>query len=132
MNVLVIILELNEAQKEVIIKSEVVICPECKEPCYISFKDYKVKLYECPNKHERKNINIPVFSDTQKVNESKITCQKCNFKNKGNCRKNEFYRWLTCSKNIYLLFKSKHDRSHNIIKYDQRIIYAKKHNESLI
>ena len=131
-NVLVIMLESNEAQKEVITKSEVVICPECKEPCRIAFEDYKIKLYECPNKHERKNINIPIFSDTQKVNESKITCQQCNFKNKGNCPKNEFYRCLTCSKNICLLCKSNHDRSHNIIKYDQKNYICQKHNEPLI
>ena len=132
MNVLVNMLESNEAEKEVITKSEVVICPQCKEPCRIAFEDYKIKLYECPNKHERKNINIPVFADTQKVNESKIICQQCNFKNKGNCPKNEFYRCLTCSKNICLLCKSNHDRSHNIIKYDQKNYICQKHNEPLI
>ena len=60
-NVLVIMLESNEAQKEVITKSEVVICPECKEPCRISFEDYKIKLYECPNKHEKKNYKYSNF-----------------------------------------------------------------------
>lgn len=61
MNVLVNMLESDETQKEVITKSEVVICPECKEPCRISFEDYKIKLYECPNKHEKKNYKYSNF-----------------------------------------------------------------------
>lgn len=81
---------------------------------------------------KKKIINIQIFSDIQKVNESKITCQQCNFKNKGNCPKNELYRCLTCSKNICLLCKSNHDISHNIIKYDQKNYICQKHNEPLI
>ena len=132
LKVLVNILESNDAPQEIITKSEEIICPECKEPCRIAFEDYKIKLYECPNKHERKNINIPDFPDTQIINESKIVCEQCNFKNKGNCPKNEFYRCLTCSKNICLLCKCNHDRNHNIIEYEQRNYICQKHNEPLI
>ena len=132
LKVLVNVLEPNEAPEEVIIKSEEIICPECKEPCRITFEDYEIKLYECPNKHERKDINIIDFYDTQMINESKIVCEQCNYKNKGNCPKNEFYRCLTCLKNICLLCKSNHDRKHNIIEYDQRNYICQTHNEHLI
>ena len=37
LNVLVNILESNDAPQEVNAKSEEIICPECKEPCRISF-----------------------------------------------------------------------------------------------
>ena len=63
---------------------------------------------------KKKIINIQIFSDIQKVNESKITCQQCDFKNKGNCPKNELYRCLTCSKNICLLCKDEHNNHENI------------------
>ena len=72
LNVLVNMLESNEAPKEIITKSEQIICPQCKEPCRIAFEDYKIKLYECANKHEIKDIKISDFIDTQMVNESKI------------------------------------------------------------
>ena len=132
LKVLVNVIESNNAPQEIITKSEEIICPECKESCRIAFEDYKIKLYECPNKHERKDINIPDFSDTQMVNESKIVCEQCKFKNKGNCPKNEFYRCLTCSKNICLLCKSNHDKKHNIIEYNQRNYICQTHNEPLI
>ena len=132
LNVLVNMIESSDAPQEVITKSEEIICPECKEHCRIAFEDYKIKLYECPNKHERKNINISDFSDTQMVNESKITCVQCKFKNKGNCPKNDFYRCLTCSKNICLLCKPNHDRKHNIIEYEQKNYVCQKHYEHLI
>ena len=132
LNVLVNMVEPNEDPKKIITKSEQIICPKCKEPCRIAFEDYKIKLYECPNKHETKDINISDFIETQMINESKIVCQQCNLKNKGNCPKNEFYRCLTCSKNICLLCKPNHDRNHNIIKYGQKDYICQKHNEALI
>ena len=132
LKVLVNMIESNEAPEEVITESEEIICPQCKEHCRIAFEDFKIKLYECPNKHERKDINVSDFADTQKVNQSKIVCQQCNFKNKGNCPKNEFYRCLTCSKNICLLCKSNHDRKHNIIEYEQRNYICQTHKEPLI
>ena len=132
LKVLVNMIESNEAPEEVITESEEIICPQCREHCRIAFEDFKIKLYECPNKHERKDINVSDFADTQKVNQSKIVCQQCNFKNKGNCPKNEFYRCLTCSKNICLLCKSNHDRKHNIIEYEQRNYICQTHKEPLI
>ena len=70
MKVLVNMIESSDAPQEVNAKSEEIICPECKEPCRIAFEDYKIKLYECPNKHENKDINIPTFEYTQMVNET--------------------------------------------------------------
>ena len=33
-------------------------CPECGEICRIKINDYKIKLYECKNKHEIDNISL--------------------------------------------------------------------------
>ena len=41
-----------------IIKSNEVICPECKENCLIKIKDYKILLYNCKNKHENNILLI--------------------------------------------------------------------------
>ena len=54
LKVLVNMIESIDAPQAVNTKSEEIICPECKEPCRIAFEDYKIKLYECPNKHEKK------------------------------------------------------------------------------
>ena len=113
-------------------KSRSIICPECKEPCRISIEKYKVKLFECANGHEISNIKFTEFENTQKINESSIICGTCNFKNKGNCPKDEFYYCLTCQQNLCLLCKSNHDPKHNIILYDQKNYICQKHNEYLI
>ena len=39
-----------------IIKSKEIICPKCKENCKIRINDYKIKLYDCKNKHEINNL----------------------------------------------------------------------------
>lgn len=41
---------LNESDK--IKKSKYIICPECKELCFIEFKNYQLILKDCKDKHE--------------------------------------------------------------------------------
>ena len=97
MPVLVKEIEENEKDKaQVTIKSKDIICPKCKEPCRIKIDNYKIKLYECINGHETNDIKINDFVNTQKINESEIICDKCKFKNKGNCPKDGFFRCLIC------------------------------------
>ena len=57
MNILVYIKEENINNKENIIKSKDVICPECKENILINIKDYRVNLYECKNNHTKNTLN---------------------------------------------------------------------------
>ena len=100
------------------VKSKDIICPKCKEPCRITLKNYKIKLYECINDHVTENIKFIVFDNTQNINDFQIKCERCPFKNKGNCPDDEFFRCLNCKLNLCLLCKPNHDPRHNIIKYD--------------
>ena len=111
---------------EKLIKSKDIICPECYEPCRIKIKNCKFKLYDCPNNHIIDDINISDFQRKQMIDMNKIICfnHKDNSKNMGNSYNNEFYKCLTCKTDICLLCKNKHDVSYNVVKFEQKIIYA--------
>ena len=129
----VIVNSINEEEKEqVIIKAKDIICPECFEPCLINLENFHINLHGCVNDHTINNIKVMDFSNTQKINISNIICEQCNMKNKGNTYKNEFYRCLTCSKNLCLLCKQNHELNHNIFNYDQKNYICHKHNDSFI
>ena len=133
MNIIVTMIENEDPNKQQnIVKSKDIICPQCKQPCSIITEDYKIKLYECINGHTTEDIKFIDFENTQMINESEIKCDKCKFKNKGNCPGDEFFRCLTCKENLCLLCKPNHDTRHNIIKYDQRNYICQIHNEPLI
>ena len=116
---------------ESFIQSNEVICPECKEPCLLETEKYKIKLFGCKNIHT-KLIKIKDFPSNQKINISKIICENCSFKNMGNCPNKEFYKCLSCNKNICLLCKQNHNSNHDIIKYDIKNYICIKHNENFI
>ena len=123
---------IKEEENKVIIKSKEIICPECHEPCRIKFENYKIKLYGCVNSHAKENINLINFNDTQKIDLSKIICDICKDKNKGNSYKNEFYLCLNCNQNLCPICKYNHEKDndeHNIIKYDQKFYTCSKHND---
>jgi len=88
--------------------------------------NYKIILYNCKDNHET-ILPIYEYEETQKINISNITCNKCNIKNKGNTYNNEFYKCLNCDINICPLCKSTHNNEHNIIKYDDKDILCNKH-----
>ena len=131
MKILVHLIDKNE-EVEQSIKSKDIICPLCKEPCRIKMENYKLKLYDCINNHSSTNINIIDFPKTQNINISKIVCNNCKIKNKGNTMNNDFYRCLTCEKNLCILCRSSHDLTHSIINYDQKNFICLKHNKPLI
>jgi hypothetical protein len=117
--------------KEGIIKSKEIICPKCYEICLMKIKDYKISL-ECKNLHITKNILLDEFENTQKVNISKIICNKCN-NNKFKSYKNEFYKCLSCKQNLCPQCKLKHDKSHTkIINYDDKNYICNTHNDYYI
>ena len=130
----VIVNAMKEDDDKVVIKSKEIICPECHEPCRIKFENYKIKLYDCINGHENENINLIDFNRTQKVDLSKIICDKCKENNKGNSFENEFYFCLNCKQNLCPICKYKHEKednkNHNIIKYEQKFSICQKHNDS--
>ena len=134
MKVIVYVMKEDE-NKEVIIKSKEIICPDCHEPCRIKLENYKIKLYDCINGHVKENINLIDFNDTQKIDLSKIVCGLCKEVNKGNSFENEFYLCLNCNQNLCPMCKYKHEKEegeHNIIKYDQKFFTCRKHNEIFV
>ena len=133
MNILVYIKEENINNKENIIKSKDVICPECKENILINIKDYRVNLYECKNNHTKNNISLEEYENTQKIDISKIKCDKCKDKNLGNIFNNEFYICNTCNIKLCPLCKSQHNNNnHNIINYKNKNYICNKHNSNYI
>ena len=127
MNVLVY--EKNQPNEEIkIIKSKEIICPECNEIILINFKDYKINLSNCKKGHNKTNISFCDFHNTQNINISKIICDICKEKNKGNVHNNIFYRCNTCLKNICLLCHVKHDKNHKIIDYSLKDYKCIKNN----
>ena len=130
-NIFRIIVICTEKEEDIKIKSKDIICPICYESCKIKIENGKFKLYDCINDHITDNIKIEDFQETQKINISKIICDECNENNMGNTYNHEFYKCLTCNKNICLLCKSqnKHEQNHYLIKYEQKNYICKKHND---
>ena len=54
----------------------------------------------------------------EKINEIKIKCGEDNCKNELKNYNESFYRCLNCPKNLCKLCNEKHQKSHNVIKYD--------------
>ena len=74
------------------VKSNNIICPECKEIAFINIRDYKINIYGCKNGHNIKNILLNEFYNTQNIDISKIICENCKINNKGNKYNNLFYK----------------------------------------
>ena len=85
----------SDDKKEVIIKSKDIICPKCSEPCRITLEDCKITLFGCVNNHITKDIGLLDFPETQKIDISKIICDKCKVNNKGESTDHKFYKCLT-------------------------------------
>ena len=120
------------SQSESIIKSNNIICPECKEDIKYNIEDYKISLFECKNKHEINNIFLDEFDSTQNINISKIKCQICGQYNKGNVHNNIFYKCNSCKKDLCPICKSNHDSSHKIINYDDKNYICNEHNKTFM
>ena len=121
--------ENNEMSDKIIkIKSEDIICPQCGESIFMAFKNYKINIFDCKNKHKINNLLLNEFERTQIIDLSKIICNICN-KTKNDTYKNLFYRCLECGINICPLCKLKHDKSHKIINYDAKNYICIEHNE---
>jgi hypothetical protein len=69
-------------------------------------------------KHKFTSIND--FENTQNINEAKIICQNCNEVNKSTSHDNIFFICNECKKNLCQLCRLKHDKTHNIIDYDEK------------
>ena len=109
--------------------SKELICPQCGENCLLNIKNFKIDLYGCKNGHEKENISLNEFYNTQKIYESKIICNECNNQNKS-FHKNEIYKCLECNKNICPLCKTNHNNNHHLITYDKINFLCGYHGEN--
>ena len=117
----------NESQS--LKKSEYIICPTCKESAKLYINDYKIDIVECKNSHKVKNILIKNYPKTQYYDEAKIKCEICNISNKNNSYNHIFYICLDCKKNICPICKEKHDKTHNVINYEEKSFTCDLHYE---
>jgi len=128
----ILVNSIDEMSNNNLIKSKYIICPKCKEKARIKINDYKIKLYDCKNGHNIDNILLEEYENTQKIDISKIICNICNINNKSKAYNNEFYICNECKKNICPSCKSRHDKNHDIIKYEQKEYLCENHNEIYI
>ena len=105
-------------------KSKGIICPECKENARIFIHDYKFSIHGCKNGHHINDMLINNFTKTQYNN---IICQYCNKINENN--NNNIYLCLKCNHNICESCKSTHDKTHNIINYEEKSFICDLHFE---
>ena len=123
----------NDEQTDVIIKSNDIICPKCKECASISINDdYKISISNCKNGHKTENLLISEFEKTQDINISKIICDKCKNKNMGEVFNQEFYRCINCKINLCPLCKKEHNLNHNMILYQNKFYICEEHGEPFI
>ena len=120
---------LIETKDKDIIKSNEIICPECKENIRMNINEYKINLLKCKNGHNKENILLDEFEETQNINLTDIICNICKNNNKSISYDNIFYKCLTCNINICPLCKSSHDKNHIIINYDEKYYICNEHNE---
>ena len=123
------IININNINNEGKIKSKEIICPRCKEICRMSIINFKIIFYECKNGHKVNNIFLEDFNNTQMINELEIICNNCNENNKYDSYKKQFFKCLTCDKNLCVLCNQRHKEEHKTIDYEQKDYICKKHNE---
>ena len=123
----------NTNNIDTIVKSKLVICPECKENIIIKIKDYIISLYGCNKGHNINNLSLDKYEKTQKINLSKLICDKCKTKNKSNTYNNLLYRCIPCEMNLCPLCKEVHEKlsnkTHIIEDYDKKAYLCEKHKE---
>ena len=113
--------------KDNLIKSKEILCPDCSENILINFNEYKINLLNCKNNHQGNNILLDKYDNN--IDISKIKCNNCKINNKSNTYNNLFYRCNPCKVNICPLFKSKHNKDHKIINYDNKNYKCEIHNK---
>ena len=74
-------------------------------------------------------ILISQYENTQKIDQSRIICEICNKNNKASTYNNMFFRCNNCKKNICPLCKDQHDKSHDIINYNDKNYICEDHSE---
>ena len=128
-----IIVDLKYGQinnKNNLIKSEQIICPQCKETAKIFIKDYLITIFGCKHNHTTNNILLDQFDESQKIDESKVVCYVCKTRNKEKSFNKQFYICLKCKLNLCPLCKDIHDKNHYIIDYNNKNYICPQHGDN--
>ena len=120
----------NPKEIESKVKSTQVICPECGEIALINFKNYNLSISRCKNNHKYDKILLENFEKTQIIDESKIICEKCGEINKSTSFHKVFYICQFCQKKLCPLCKNGHDKTHNLIKYEEKDSICFEHRDN--
>jgi len=128
MCIMVVDYEDEKKNESSIKKSKNIICPECHENIRIAINDKNISLYGCKNGHKI-DKEFEEFENTQYIDESKIICEKCKINNKNEVFENKFFFCFKCKLNLCPLCKNTHDKSHNIIDYDNKYYTCNEHYE---
>jgi len=139
-NINMIVNEIDDDDKneEILKQSQDIICPICKEISLINLNDYKITFNICQNGHRFTNLILDEYFDSQKIDESKIICDKCEGEDKNKkseVNNNIFYKCCNCNINLCPLCKTKHiknEKNHLIINYDIKNYLCNKHGERYI
>ena len=129
MNIVIFKNEIKEGEKN-IVKSKDIVCPICGESIRIDINNYKITLFKCKNKHKIDNVLLDEFEDTQKLDNKKIICGICKKNDKSNTFNNIFYHCCKCKQNLCPICKLKHDKTHKIMNYDDKLYICNKHYEN--
>ena len=98
----ILVCKIKKEEKDIYIKSNNIICPKCGEISKIKMKDYRIKIYGCKNGHKINNIILDEYENRERINISKIKCDECKEKNKGNTSENKFYIFNECEINLFI------------------------------
>ena len=128
MTILVVEIKIESEENQKFIKSKNVVCPQCGELGKISIEDYKYEITECKNSHITPNISVNELLDNLFIDISKITCDECRIK-KSQVEHNDFYRCNLCQKNLCFSCKLRHNKTHKLIKHDEKDFICESHNE---
>ena len=134
----ILVLEIDEEnskkkeEKKELKRSNIIICPKCKDICKFKIENYHIKLYGCENGHTINDISVNDFNETQYIDESKIICDHCKLANKKDQYNKKFNYCNTCKQKLCPLCMSKHKKSHTIIDYDKKNYVCHNHNDKFI
>ena len=113
--------------KSKLIKSDFPICRKCLKNANFEIINYIIKLSHCKEKHIT-NMNINEYEESQKLDLAQIKCYMCKT-SKAETYNNIINICNECEKILCPLCSPKHDKTHNLINYDQKNYICKKHNE---
>ena len=107
-------------------ESNYIKCVNCENPAIVVFThDYKINLID--GKHNIKNIKLKNYFNTQKIDESKIECCKCQ-KSMSETHQS-FYYCFECQNNFCSTCLSNHDEHTNIVDYQVKTFRCQYHKD---